>query len=138
MKMGALFSFRRAGDVPAPVNKRDGTLYGFVPGFYEGPPEPWRWTPRVVGPDDYPIDADPSERITRPKKGIDVFPYPYLQITADLQTRMQGFMTPIIPLGDAAVLNAAYGRNFSGPIPWFNDYNRSFTAVTLPSTPKAQ
>jgi hypothetical protein len=76
----------------------------------------WYWTPRVEGPQDYPFDFDGSERHMRPRRGWDIFTVtPWRQMLADGGAAVMGWVWPLMPFGDAAVLAAAVGRMPSGP-----------------------
>jgi hypothetical protein len=61
------------------------------------------WKPR--GNRDYPLDLDASERFTRPKSGIDYYPYP------PISGNISGFM----PMIDAFVWGQMWGKKAYGP-----------------------
>jgi hypothetical protein len=89
-------------------------------GFYKGPPASdgpgWFWTPRVVSASDYPLDLDASLRITNPRRGLGVYPFPGLQMLAEGGAMLMHIISPIMPLGDAMILAAGIGRMPSGPV----------------------
>lgn len=61
------------------------------------------WAPRACG--GYPFDFDGSLRFTRPKTGIDYFPYP---------PRI-GMVSGFMPQLDSWVWAQGYGKNAYGP-----------------------
>lgn len=74
------------------------------------------WTPRVAGPEDYPMDLDFSERFTRPRRGRDFFPVPGLQLTADQNQTFMNFVQGVLPQANLSVIQlAAYRQPTAGP-----------------------
>jgi hypothetical protein len=63
----------------------------------------WIWSPRRGN--GYPFDFDGSERYTRPKTGIDFFPYPPIV----------GMLSGFMPQMDLFVWSQAYGKKAYGP-----------------------
>ena len=89
-------------------------------GFYKGPPASdgpgWFWTPRVVGSHDYPMDLDGSTRITNPRRGMGIYPYPAVQMLAGGGGALMHIISPVLPMSDAMVLGmGGVGRMPSGP-----------------------
>ena len=62
--------------------------------------------------DHYPFDLDASERITRPKTGIDIFP---IQTNATDFAKL-GSLNAVYPQMDDFVWNQMYGKDPFGPI----------------------
>lgn len=127
--MGNLFSHvfkKRQPDKPGPDPQ----------GFYEGPPMPWYWTPRVISKTDYPLDADGGMRWTRPKVGIDFFPSPYVENTADGKSMLRTWVNGTMPMNNLFVAQSAIGKNPSGPMLYFNEYADSFGIAQLPQARK--
>lgn len=102
-----MFQFKRP---PAePENDRQG--------FYNRPPTPWYWTPRVTGKGDYQFDADGAQRYTRPRSGIDRFMLsPFMQMRAGGGASLQNIMTITMAINWGFVTNAAVGKDGSGPV----------------------
>lgn len=81
--------------------------------WYRKPPASsvgWWWTPRVVSDEDYPMDLDFSERITRPRRGRDYFPVPGLVQNADQSQTFMHFLQGVLPQANVAVINLAAAR----------------------------
>lgn len=98
----------------------------------------WFWTPRVTGAGDYPLDTDFSERYIRPRRGMDFFPVPGRQITADLQWVFMGAANYTLPQGNVAMVDiGSIKRATVGPYPNFDDiYVHSFVDVATPTERK--
>lgn len=62
--------------------------------------------------DHYPFDLDASERITRPKTGIDKFPIPW----NGNNFAQLGCVSGIMPQNDAYVWAHMWGKDPTGPI----------------------
>lgn len=63
----------------------------------------WTWRPRSGNGS--PFDLDGSERFTRPKTGIDYFPYPPIV----------GMISGLMPQMDLFVWGQMYGKKAYGP-----------------------
>ena len=116
-------------------------------GWYRCPPAAsvgWFWTPRVAGPYDYPLDTDFSERFIRPKRGIDYFPVPGENLTAEATSeglqisRFQGAAQFTLEQGNIAMVElGSIKRATIGPYPNFDDiYVHSFTDISTPNQRK--
>lgn len=133
--IAALMAFRASagggtGETPAAQNQ-----------WYDNPPAAsvgWFWTPRVVGPGDYPLDTDFGLRFIRPRRGVDFFPYPGRQITADLEWTFMGAASYTLPQGNVQMVElGSIKRATVGPYPNFEDtYVHSFTDVSTPTQRK--
>lgn len=99
--------------------------FNFARGFVTSPPRFSR--------NGYPLDLDGSERFTRPKTGIDIFPAPETYPNGNGIGCVQAFM----PMADAFVYAQMIARPPVGPsgdlnIPDLSRYMGVFNFPTLP------
>lgn len=97
----------------------------------------WYLTPRVVGPNDYPLDTDASEKFLRPKRGLDYFPVPGTQLLAMGGDTFMGYANNTMPMNDVAMIEIAMQKRATpGPYLYSDDYLGSFNAIPLAGAPK--
>lgn len=97
----------------------------------------WYWTPRVKGPQDWPLDVDFAERHLRPKRGNDYFPVPGVQLLAMGGAEFMGACNTKMPMNDVAMIAIAMKKRATpGPYLYSDPYLGSFTAVPLAGAPK--
>lgn len=103
--------------------------------WYDGPPADsvgWYWTPRVVSAGDYPLDLDASERVTRPRHGITIWPSPALQQTSDMGFDFMGYASGVMPQNNGLMVAiAAVKPDSAGPKLNDDMYSDSFVDIRL-------
>lgn len=131
IRLGGFLNLARglAADSPKPAART--TYYNNPPSDGEG----WYWTPRVRGPHDYPLDLDGSERIVRPKRGLDFWGTQMLSVRWNGDVVIQKWMVPTMPQNNLQVISQMMGKNPFGPlIPALNTYAQSFGVASFPGS----
>lgn len=123
--MAGCFDNVRCIGKPKPTPAMDNTK-----SYYTKPPASsvgWYWTPRVASKEDYPLDLDFSERITRPRLLTPYYPVPGAQMNSDQKPVFMAIMDVNIPANDAIVRRmSAHKRNVTGP-----EYDNNLFAASV-------